>query len=96
MKPLTYLNKRKCCHNEQFWVYWKGGKDVGNDAPIFKRPPWLDTIIVNHKPEDLTHKPLRPFEPSINNCRSCPVNTDLKRYMVKKGYHCKVVARPKY
>jgi hypothetical protein len=69
---------------------------VGADAPVFRRPAWLDTLIVNHKPDDPQHKPLRPFKPCVNNCRRCPIDTDLRRYLneLKKGgakrytHHC--------
>lgn len=65
---------RCCCDTQQGWVYWRGDKDVGCDAPIFRRPANLATVIVNHKEEPPYHMgrdSIQPFEPCVNNCRTC-------------------------
>ena len=65
---------KSCCGNEHIPFFSRNRRDVGRDAPIFRRLAYLDINRVYFPDglslDDFNDKSIKPFE-TVNNCRSC-------------------------
>lgn len=82
--------QRCCCHPESQMVAFRNRVEPGDDAPIFRRPPYLSYNSVHCGGckggrvsccQNISLEPIQPF-PIVNECQgACSVNVDLRRYL---------------